>query len=45
MALQNKFNQEKPWAVLDWPHKQWKRSKMWKKAGVRGENDSVYPCP
>ena len=28
---------DKPWAVFCWTRKQWKRSKMWKKAGVSEE--------
>ena len=28
------LKQDKPWAVLGWTRKQWKKSKMWKRAGV-----------
>jgi ABC-type taurine transport system substrate-binding protein len=34
MPLKNKFQQERPWAILGWTRKQWKAQKMWKKAGV-----------
>ncbi|MCF8108824.1 MAG: hypothetical protein K9J81_07515 [Desulfohalobiaceae bacterium] len=37
MPLKDKLNQDKPWAALGWTRKQWKRSKMWKKAGVTEE--------
>ncbi|MGM0423634.1 MAG: hypothetical protein ACQEQX_01795 [Thermodesulfobacteriota bacterium] len=37
MGLKDHFQQEKPWAILGWTRKQWKRSKMWKKAGVSEE--------
>ena len=34
MGYKDQLQQEKPWAVLGWTRKQWKRSKMWKKAEV-----------
>lgn len=34
MELKDQLKQEKPCAVLGWTRKQWKQSKMWKKAGV-----------
>ena len=37
MPLKDKFQQEKPWAILGWTRKQWKAQKMWKKAGVTKE--------
>lgn len=37
MPLKDKFQQEKPWAILGWTRKQWKAQKMWKKAGVTEE--------
>ena len=37
MSLSDQLNRDKPWAVLGWTRKQWKRSKMWKKAGVSEE--------
>ena len=37
MPLKLKLNQDKPWTTLGWTRKQWKRSKMWKKAGVTEE--------
>ena len=36
MSLKN-LAKEKPWAALGWTRKQWKQSKMWKKAGVTEE--------
>ena len=37
MPLKDKLDQEKPWAILGWTRKQWKQSKMWKKAVVSEE--------
>lgn len=37
MPLKDKLSQDKPWTALGWTRKQWKRSKMWKKAGVTEE--------
>ena len=37
MQLKSRLNQDKPWTVLGWTRKQWKKSKMWKKAGVTEE--------
>lgn len=37
MSLKDRFQQEKPWAILGWIRKQWKAQKMWKKAGVSKE--------
>ena len=34
MALKDKFQQEKAWAILGWSRKQWKARRLWKKAGV-----------
>ena len=38
MAIQ--LQKEKPWAVLGWTRKQWKQTRMWKKAGVSEEKMS-----
>ncbi len=37
VKFKDKLNQEKPWAALGWTRKQWKQSRMWKKAGVTEE--------
>ena len=37
MALKDKFQQEKAWAILGWSRKQWKARRLWKKAGVSEE--------
>ena len=37
MSLKEKLSQDKPWTALGWTRRQWKRSKMWKKAGVTEE--------
>ena len=37
MGLKEELKKEKPWAALGWTRKQWKKSKMWKKAGVTEE--------
>ncbi len=37
MGDKDRLQQDKPWAVLGWTRKQWKRSRMWKKAGVSEE--------
>jgi hypothetical protein len=34
MTLKDKFEQEKPWAILGWTRKQWKARRLWKQAGV-----------
>ncbi len=35
--LKDKLQQEKPWKVPGWTRKQWKRSRMWKRAGLSEE--------
>ena len=37
MSIKEQLKRERPWAVLGWTRKQWKRSKVWKKAGVTEE--------
>ncbi|MFO7801354.1 MAG: hypothetical protein R6V55_03545 [Desulfovermiculus sp.] len=37
MSWKGQLQQEKPWAILGWTRKQWKQSKMCKKAGVSEE--------
>ena len=40
MTLKDKFEQEKPWAILGWTRKQWKARRLWKQAGVTEEKMS-----
>ncbi len=42
MPFNEKFEQEKPWAILGWTRKQWKAQKMWKKAGVSEEKMTQF---
>ena len=42
MSLKDKLQKEKPWAAIGWTRKQWKRSKMWKKAGVSEEKMAQF---
>ena len=42
MPLKDHLQKEKPWAMLGWTRKQWKRSKMWKKAGVSEEKMAQF---
>lgn len=37
MGLKEELKKEKPRAALGWTRKQWKKYKMWKKAGVTEE--------
>jgi hypothetical protein len=42
MSLKDQLTREKPWAVLGWTRKQWKKSKVWKKAGVTEEKMTEF---
>jgi hypothetical protein len=37
MPLKDQLTRDKPWAVLGWTRRYWKKAKMWKKAGVTEE--------
>lgn len=42
MSLKDHLQKEKPWAMLGWTRKQWKKSKMWKQAGMSEEKMAQF---